>query len=509
MKDQPPPVADAAPSGLFARLSDRLNPILVREVHQALGGKGFVVTASLALLAILIIALTVATQEEVSPRDGADAFLYTLQVLIPILFFIVPFQAFLSTRSEVGGGTVEHLLMSRLSPGAIVRGKLYAATVQFMIYLAIFSPLLAMTFLLRGVDVPTIAIALAQAFVFALGCSALAIACGSLCRWPAFFKVIPFAVVLVGLGGFTMAAMAGADEILDELRTALSEDAFTYWMGSLALMPLTGSVFFAMIGSAALAHPYENRSTKFRIFAFAFVAISFGWTLYTYSQPLGRAVRPYAELGDQLGVAASMCALVLALFPLFAATEAPELTPRVRTRVPRNPVLAFLATPFLPGCGRGLLFSLLLAATTLLSLKLLPALWGAPPMTGALRERLLAAWLYLVLFAAIGCRVRASLSSAETRNWWARATLPGLLLVGTFVPLLLSLIAGRGVLFGWNPLHLLNPFLTMDRMRYAADEILGWLVAVTLLALLVNVVPVARGLREVLAASRDRRSRAP
>ena len=495
--------------GLLERIGDRLNPILVREVHQALGGKAFVVTAALALLAITIIALVVASKDEVSPRDGAEAFLNTLHVLIPILFFIVPFQAFLSMRAEVGGGTVEHLLMSRLSPAGIVRGKLMATTVQFAIYLAIFSPLLAMTFLLRGVDVPTIAVMVTLAFIVALACSALGIACGALCRWKALFKVVPFAIMLIGLGWLTGGAIEVVDEIVRDMRRVLAADQFMHWFTSIVTVPIVATLLFGMIGSSALAHPYENRSTKFRIFSIGFVLLAFGWTIHNYKRMAPAGVRRYFDLGDQLLFAGAMCALALCLFPFFAATEAQALSPRVRRHVPRNPLLAMLVAPLLPGCGRGLVFALGLSGLVVVGVWLLPSVYDEAPADGWAWMSLIAAWLYVIFFSAVGCRVRSALSDAESRNWWARATVPILLLAGTLLPLLASVVAGRSVMRSWSPLHLLNPFYTLDRIRLNESEIMGWLVGFTLLAVLLNVVVMVRGIREVAAASRDRRARAP
>ena len=506
-----PAPADPSRRGWFARMSDRLNPILVREVHQALNGKAFVATAALALLAILTIALVVASEDDVSPREGAEAFLNTVYVLIPILMFIVPFQAFFSMRSEVGGGTVEHLLMSRLSPASIVRGKLLATTVQFAIYLAIFSPLLAMTFLLRGVDVPTIAVMLTLCFIMALACSALAIACGALCRWRAFFRVIPFAIVLIGLGWITGGAIDTLEDIIYSLRRSLANDEFFYRFMTMITVPLVATILFAMIGASALAHPYENRSTRFRIFAVGFVVLVFGWTIYNYNRSLASSsssMRSFFDLSRQLLMAGSMCGMFLCLFPFFAATESPALSPRVRRHVPRSRLLAALVAPLLPGCGRGLVFTVMLSGLVLAGARWLPGFWSASPVHEREWYLLLTVWLYITFFSAIGCFVRNLMPNVETRNWWARAILPALLLFGVLVPLLVSVGGGRSIMTRWSPLHLFNPFFSLSFLRNERWEILGWLISATVVLLLINLPTMVRGIREVMVASRNRRNRA-
>ncbi len=242
---------------------DRLNPILVREIRQAVHGKGFLLTAGLALLATVLIGLFAATSGSALGR-GATVFVGTMEVLLPIVLFIVPLQAFLSTRNEVTRGTVEHLLLSRLTPGQIVRGKVAAATVFFVVYTAIFSPLLALTFLLRGVDVPTIAYALVLALLAGIAASSLAVACGALSRWPSVFRVLPL-VVLVGLLlPLTWGAMAFVASFLFDITREIVRGNF-WEFASATVLPAVGTILLCgLVGTAALSHPYENRSTGFR-----------------------------------------------------------------------------------------------------------------------------------------------------------------------------------------------------------------------------------------------------
>ena len=148
---------------LGERVLDRFNPILVREIQQAVSGRAFLITVSVSLTCVVLVAMLIAWGDS-GTQIGREAFIWTLRLFTPVAIFFVPLQAFISTRHEVSGGTAEHLLLTRLRPGAIVRGKLFAAMVQFIVFVSLFAPLMALTFLLRGVDVPTIAVLLA------LGC---------------------------------------------------------------------------------------------------------------------------------------------------------------------------------------------------------------------------------------------------------------------------------------------------------------------------------------------------
>jgi hypothetical protein len=495
------------------RLSDRLNPILVREVNQALNGRAFVITASLALLAITMLALLTASQEEISPSMGRETFSIALMVLAPILLFILPFQAFLSMRAEVRAGTVEHLLMSRLGPSAIVRGKLLAATVQFVIFLAIFSPLIGMTFLLRGIDVPMIATMLTIAFAYALAASALAIACGALCRWPTLFRFIPFAIMLVGLLWLTGMSMALIEGESHELRRYITGD-HTGRFFSMVLIPAgIFVVFCSMVGAAVLSHPYENRSTRFRLFAWSWVVISAVWVYVdwnTYSTSTSSGFMRPARLGEMLFFLSGLSAGCLSLFAFFASTEPALLSPRVRVRVPKNRLLALLSAPFLPGAGRGLCFTLLLATLSLATVYVIPFFAGAPaapPLSEDAPDFALLAWLEVILYCGVAAFVRSCMNAQPSRNWIARATLPLLLTLSGLLPLLLGLVTGDRRGPRWTPLSIFDPSRTFRAFKrnQGDEDILTFALVLAAFLLVLNLPAMVRGVIEVLRASAERR----
>ena len=198
-----PAPARAGALPLTERLSDRLNPILLREVQQALNGRAFLVTVFLALLGIVIVALSYAGGGDLQRSTGREALTVALMILAPMVGLIVPFIAFLSMRQEVSSGTVEHLMLSRLTPGSVVRGKLAAAVVQIVVVISLFAPLLALTWLLRGVDVGTIAALLTLALLGGIGSVSVGICGGALCRWPPARAIL---VVILALG-FTILSL--------------------------------------------------------------------------------------------------------------------------------------------------------------------------------------------------------------------------------------------------------------------------------------------------------------
>lgn len=488
-------------STLGDRLSDRLNPILVREVQQAMNGKTVVVALALALLAIVLTGLGVASGGGGRREDGWDAFTTGLRVLAPLLLLVVPVQAFLSMRQEVTAGTVEHLLLSRLTPGSIVRGKLAAATVEIVLFFSVFAPLLALTYLLRGVDVPTIAVTLALLLVYALGAAAFAVAGGALCRWQAF-RALPLVVVSLGLLFGAAIVTAGMEPLVAEIATDLRRPGtpvreIAYWfVPALLSMP-----FCALVASAALAHPYENRSTWFRVFAvLAFV----GLTLWIAFDVSWRRVAP-TGLGRIVPELAQAGAILTLPFWLFAVTEADRFSPRVRTLVPRRRALALLATPFLPGGARGFLWTLLLAVGAVALAVALPRAFGERADAIPLEQATLS-WCYVVVFAGVARFLRDRFGRGGRGPAVARIAFPVVVLLLTLLPSVVELFVPLEEV---SPLHALSPFRVLGEHRVRH---VPWLSVVAFgaagLVALLHVPALARGVRETLAASAERRRRA-
>jgi ABC-type transport system involved in cytochrome c biogenesis permease component len=171
-----PAPASAVAANRWSRWSDWLNPILVREVQQAVKGRTFALLVLAVILYSIGLAVGVASDEQPGPNAGPTAFSFGLMALVPLVLFVVPMQAYHSMRLELRAGIIEQLLLSRLRPRRIIAGKLAAAMVQYMLYLSVLAPVLATTYLLRGIDVPMIAVCLLLSLLACVAATALAIA---------------------------------------------------------------------------------------------------------------------------------------------------------------------------------------------------------------------------------------------------------------------------------------------------------------------------------------------
>src|SRR3954447_20201552 len=157
---------------------DWLNPILVKETRQALKSSQFTLTFGLVLIAGWIVTLGGVAFK--GPRifyaaEGGSLLACYFVVLALPLIVVVPLAAFRSLTAEREDNTYDLLSITSLKPRQIISGKLGSSVAQMAVYFSAITPCLAFTYLLRGVDLPTIAVLLVTWFFWSLGLSMLGI----------------------------------------------------------------------------------------------------------------------------------------------------------------------------------------------------------------------------------------------------------------------------------------------------------------------------------------------
>lgn len=329
-------------SGWCAGLADRVNPVLVKEVRQALRGNFFRGIFWLTLSGALVVGLMVLVTG--SGRDDASGgafFEAIFACMAAATHGFVPFAAYTAMGSEWEENTYDLLMLSNLKPRQIVVGKLLASGVQALLLYSAFAPFLVFAFLLGGVDLVAILIVLAGSMLLSLCLSASALATSSSTH-----------------GKFArMAVMAGLAAVLGWATVA------SYWLGVsfvnewggfggsgswVVVAPLFSlALFYVPLpvaqSCARLAHPEENRSTFLRVHAHLLLAFALGWALYGLSR----------DPSWEVSLAISMAAIVLLSAAALAFVPEPRLLGRrARLGIPRSRALALLSFPWQPGGTR-------------------------------------------------------------------------------------------------------------------------------------------------------------
>jgi len=501
----PAPEAPLEEPGFWTRWSDRINPILVREMQQAMKGRAFVLTVFAALAVSIVIAAIVAGNREAGRRAGADAFDAGLATLVPMVLFVVPMQAYQSMRLELRAGIVEQLFLSGLRPRSILLGKLMAAMVQFALYVSVMSPLLATSYLLRGVDVPTIVVSLVWALVFCIAATAFAISAAAQAILPAMqaFANLGAALVL-GIGTFSLVAFVGSGEYSRELPSLLNSTAFGIVMSLVVGGGFCSTALSLLTAQSFLLHSFENRSTGFRVFMFAMIPVAYGWTWIFV---------PATHWYGAVPAATFFLCLLGVVFGIFMTTEQRALSPRVFAHVPRHAGLAAIAAPLLPGRDRGMSCLILyFALVGLLALCWWPSV--APAFPGwTYREDMLRLLLftaaYALVYLGLAKALRARLPASIAGNHVARVLVVVMVFGFCLLPVLIDAFTRGRVDWHWG--HAMNPFWTIERHAFRTRDQSPNAVPIALTALCaaaaLQLPAMLRGFVEVLGASSARRRR--
>lgn len=168
------------------RVSDRLAPILVKEVRQGLRTRAFVGSFSVLLAGCVLVSLIAGS---IGPhRDvGVGAFAAYLGCFALVGFVGLPMRAHRLFVRERETDTWPLLIMTGLQPRAVLRGKIASSLVQGALYASAVAPFLFFSYFLQGVPlvaiVGVIAMSLVwQGFLSTLAVSAAAFADGKVAK---------------------------------------------------------------------------------------------------------------------------------------------------------------------------------------------------------------------------------------------------------------------------------------------------------------------------------------
>jgi hypothetical protein len=147
-------------------LSDRISPVVVKEVRQFVRSREFVASFATSLLIALLIAFFGSMQALGGSRTAGQWTFTTLTACLALLgLAVVPMGAFTTLRTERLEQTLELISLTTMSPRRIVVGKLAAQAVKLVTFFAVMMPFMATSFLLGGIDFVTILTTMVAVFL--------------------------------------------------------------------------------------------------------------------------------------------------------------------------------------------------------------------------------------------------------------------------------------------------------------------------------------------------------
>jgi hypothetical protein len=345
--------ARAEPAALLTDFSDRLSPILVKELRQGLRQPTFVI-AFLCLQVLLCIVVFVAV---VSAPVGSQAGLRVGGTVSGFFFFLLatailvvqPLRGLGALATEIKADTLDLLLLTRLNSWRITFGKWLALVSQSALLVVAVFPYLILRYYLGGMQLfsellalVTLLIASASLTGIAVGFSATA---SLVIRGLVGLAMLIALLILPNLLLFSLMRGMGGRGSPFAITLSTASEISTY-AGIMLLLLFLGYYLLEM-GATQIAPPAENRSTRKRLCGLAALGILV-WLL-----PNDGYVLYFCWL------------LVVSLLTVDALTERPEFTASVLRPFRRLGPLRHLAGAFLlPGWASGMFFVLLLAGLT-------------------------------------------------------------------------------------------------------------------------------------------------
>jgi hypothetical protein len=451
----------------LGQIGDRINPIVVKEVRQAVNSR-IVAGALLLFLAIQLIVITVrltleegsSSQGSVDLKAGREIFLIVQGILVGTCILVIP--AFTGARlmGERSDVNVDLMFITSLSPWKIISGKFVAAAALALLIFSACAPFMTFAYILRGLDVPTILIVLFTDFLAVLLGTIFTIFLASI---PASrgFRIVLALVGIAGLG-FLMSGAVGASRLLlrfEEEFDLFSED---FWLGAAAVAGLViGAIGLFFVWSIARVSPVSaNRAMPVRLYTLGlWLVAGVGCVIWAVNIKEGGPILAW-------GITSSF---LFSLQLLIAVSERDELGPRITRRIPERMLFRVPAFIFFSGAAGGIAFAVIGGAISVAAIggwhSLYPDLrwpseWEEIPLFGAL----VLAYTYCYCLTAVLIRRLTKDRGVQPFHTWAIALI--LLGVGSALPFLIEeiLIDRTSRMFRDNQLHpifLPSPIVTI------------------------------------------------
>jgi hypothetical protein len=417
----------------------------------------------------------------------------------------VPFAAFRSLASEREDNTYDLLSITALKPRQIISGKLGSSVVQMAVYFSVITPCIAFTYLLRGVDVPTILVLIGYTFFVSLGLSMVAILLATLSEQRFAQVFVSVSLVAFLLWAFAMSIFVIGVGVVQFSYSFVGGDEFWIIVTALASFYVSTFALCFFAASGMITFATENRSTPLRICMLVQQAMWIGWMFFAW-------LSNNHDREMMMVLAAFAGAYWYAMGALLTA-EQRGLSQRVQRRLPKS----FMGRVFLswlnPGPASGYMF-VVANATTIVLVCLLGVIGteilgggGGWPTSDEVLYLLVVGWGYGVAYLGLGLLVTRLLRQFAVVNMVASVLIHTLIvLAGSGIPTVVQLMSVEMRYVDYSLIQITNPFWSLHHLadggipQYGTELILV-VPAAAICILLLNMRSVVRELQAVRIAA--------
>jgi hypothetical protein len=344
---------------LVCWMDDLMNPVVVKELRQAVQGR-FVMGVMLLFLLVSVGAIGLAAMnagDDLGDLDtGRLAFMFFMMILMCACLVMIPVYIGGRMTLERAPDQTDLMYATTLTPGALIRGKVLCGFFLAILIYSLCMPFMTLTYLLRGVDLPSIFALLGIGLVVSACANQVTIfvACLPVAKW---LKTVLGLGVIIGLiSAVSMMSMMSQEVLRSGIQWS------THWrMFWAPVLSCFGGAAMAVgllhVVSVAMITPgTANRALVVRIYVTLSTVISM--ILLTVWAVVERTIE-------------FLFPLLVVFVPIFCVSflagisERRNLGPRIRRTIPRHALLRIPTFFFYSGAGSGIIWSLLMLALIL------------------------------------------------------------------------------------------------------------------------------------------------
>lgn len=321
--------------------SDRLSPMLVKELRQGMRTHLFTI-AFILLQAFMVLCVLLGAS---APGDGSSVSGFFWFFIVVALLLVMPIRGFGALTSEIQLNTMDLIQLTELGAWRVTFGKWAALVAQSLLLVCGVLPYVVMRYFFGGVDLFSELIALFWVLIFSMVLTAITVG------FSAFKSILLRSTIAVGIlflnvigPQFVTAQVLGV--LFDPIGSGKSGSVIG-WSFAAGIISAAYLIWFMLdLGASRIAPESDNHSTRKRL-----VALLFG--VFVMLLPLAGL-----EVVPCLVIAGSTWMLVT----LDALTERPTLIPSVLRPFAGRIYLRPFAFLLSPGWPSGIFFYLLCVA---------------------------------------------------------------------------------------------------------------------------------------------------
>ena len=343
-------------------IDDRLNPVVVKELRQAVNSR-FVTTILMLFLGVLLLVLGsfLLLVDTHRFNTGGEVFMTLHAIMLSTCLLFTPLYVGIRLASERSGTNTDLLFITTIKPISIVWGKLMAGMTVATLIFSVCAPFMVVTYLMRGIDLPSIFMILGLDVLLILGVIQVALTIASM-PVSAVLKALVGLSAMGGIGFAGIGVMVVASEIVMGGFLFGGSGAMDFWGPALTMgafgLSIGGVLFFLSV--AMLTANTANRARPLRLYITSAWLITGGLAI---AHDWGHLPHLFFEAVEVWAVTSL---LFLSLVVICSGSERDVYGNRLLWKVPRRVWLRPIAFLTTSGAAAGLIWSgLLIAATAL------------------------------------------------------------------------------------------------------------------------------------------------